>query len=312
MRVGVTGATGFCGGAVLRALAAGGHDIVTVGRRPAGAHPWRRWDAASDVPDLSGLDVVIHLAAAVGDPRPGTRAAAFEQVNVVGAKRLLSAAEHCRVVWVSSSSVYDTRLDRTMVAEDHPIDGGHLNQYGRTKAVGDALARDRGAVVLRPRAVYGPGDAHLLPRLRRAVRGRRLVLPGDDVSVSITHVDNLAAACVAAMAWDAGAYNVADLAPVRRDEALVGVLEAALGRSISVAHVPVWMAATAAKGMSATAAVIGRESLLTPYVVDTVGRDFVLDTTRATATGWSSADLMPSYLRLLRASVGERDTAARR
>ncbi|WP_308369264.1 MULTISPECIES: NAD-dependent epimerase/dehydratase family protein [unclassified Streptomyces] len=77
---------------------------------------------------------------------------------------------------MSSASVYDPRPGRALVTEDHPR-GGHLNAYGRTKAAGKALALAAGAVVLRPRAVYGPGDTQLLPRLLSRVRAGTLLLP---------------------------------------------------------------------------------------------------------------------------------------
>lgn len=300
MRVAVTGATGFCGGAVARLLVAEGHDVVALGRRPASVGEWRRWDAADDgpdgAPDLTGADAVVHLAAAVGDPRPGTDGREFERVNVGGAGRLLAAAAGRPVVWVSSSSVYDPRPDRSLVTEDHPTAGGHLNAYGRTKARGDRLALDAGAVVVRPRAVYGPADAHLLPRLVRAVRRGRVVLPGHDVLLSLTHVDNLATACVAALGWAPGPYNVADEAPVPRDATLVEVLGAVLARPITVGHLPVPVAGAAARGLDAVGRLTRREPLLTPYSVDTLAHDFCLDTTRARATGWRPADLWAGYV----------------
>lgn len=296
MRVAVTGASGFCGGAVARLLDDEGHDVVALGRRPAGTGEWRRWDAATDVPDLSDIDAVVHLAAAVGDPRPGTDAREFERVNVDGARRLLTAAGDRPVVWVSSSSVYDPRPDRSLVTEDHPTSGGHLNAYGRTKAHGDRLALGAGAVVVRPRAVYGPGDTHLLPRLLRAVRRGRIMLPGDDVELSLTHVANLATACVAGLAWAPGPYNVADEVPVRRDVALVEVLEAVLSRPVTVGHLPLPVASGAARGLDALARLTRREPLLTPYSVDTLAHPFCLDTTRARATGWQPADLMGDYV----------------
>ncbi|MEO9324120.1 NAD(P)-dependent oxidoreductase [Nocardioides sp. C4-1] len=282
MRVALTGASGFCGGAAARLLVDAGHDVVTLGRR-AGAD--RRWDAARDTPDLRGCDAVVHLAAAVGDG-PGD----YERVNVDGARRLLAAAAGRRVVWVSSSSVYDPRPSRALVTEDHPTTSGHLSAYGRTKARGDRLALDAGAVVLRPRAVYGPGDPHLLPRLRAAVRWGRVRLPGDDVRLSLVHVDNLASGCVAALGWDPGAYNLADDVPVARD----ALVAAATGAR--VAHVPVPVARGAARVLSTVAGVTGREPLLTPYAVDQLAHDFCLDTTRARATGWRPAALLPAYL----------------
>ncbi len=302
MRVAVTGASGFCGGAVARSLLAQGHDVVALGRRPVDLGEWRPWDAAHDTPDLTGAEAVVHLAAAVGDPRPGTDAREFERVNVDGARRLLATAGDRPVVWVSSSSVYDPRPDRSLVTEDHPTAGGHLNAYGRTKARGDRLALDAGAVVLRPRAVYGPGDTHLLPRLLRACRRGRILLPGPDVTLSLTHVDNLASACVAALGWEPGAYNVADEAPARRDATVAAVLSAALARPVTVGHLPLPVTHGAAGALDALARVTRREPLLTPYAVDTLAHPFCLDTTRARATGWQPRDLVGDYL--ARLSVG--------
>ncbi|WP_139982554.1 NAD-dependent epimerase/dehydratase family protein [Nocardioides litoris] len=285
MRVAVTGASGFCGGAAARLLTTQGHEVVTVGRAAGSDRPW---DAATGTPDLVGCDAVVHLAATVGDGG-GPQ---FERVNVDGARRLLAAAERAgaRVVWVSSSSVYDPRPDRTRVTEDHPTEAGHLNAYGRTKAAGDRLALAAGAAVLRPRAVYGPGDPHLLPRLRRAVRFGRVSLPGPDVRLSVTHVDNLASACVAALDWRPGAYNVADRDPAHRDH----LVAAATGARVR--HVPVGLALLAARGLDAAARATRREPLLTPYAVDTLAHEFCLDTSRIRATGWEPRDLLQPYL----------------
>ncbi|MFE9386370.1 NAD-dependent epimerase/dehydratase family protein [Streptomyces sp. NPDC007025] len=92
---------------------------------------------------------------------------------------------------------------------------GEVNAYGRTKAAGEDLALAAGAVVLRPRAVYGVGDPHLVPRLLGRVRRGLLLLPGRDVQLSLTAVENLADVCLAAAdgGWPPGAYHIAD--PVR-------------------------------------------------------------------------------------------------
>ncbi len=57
-----------------------------MGRRPGPVGRHLRWDAASgEVPDLGGADVVVHCAAAVGDPAAGSAAeAAMRAVNVTG------------------------------------------------------------------------------------------------------------------------------------------------------------------------------------------------------------------------------------
>lgn len=156
--IAVTGASGFCGSYVARAAAERGAEVVTVGRRPGppGRHVY--WDAArGGPPDLGGADAVVHCAAAVGDPAPGSPAeAAMRTVNVAGTARLLEAVQDRPLVWVSSAGVYAPGPDRARIREEHPV-GAQLNAYGRTKAEGEAAALAADAVVLRPRAVYGVG-----------------------------------------------------------------------------------------------------------------------------------------------------------
>jgi len=278
MRLAVTGASGFCGAVVARLAADAGMDVVCLGRRPGASGRHVPWDAARDTPDLAGADAVVHLAAAVGDPRLG-REAAFRAVNVGGTERLLAAAGGRPVVWVSSASVYRPGPYPAPVREDHPMDG-QRNAYGRTKAEGDRLALRAGAVVLRPRAVYGPGDRHLLPRLRRIVLGGRAWLPGPDVPLSLTAVENLADACLAAIgprAWPPGAYNIADAAPYRRDE----IVEAVLGAPVR--HVP--------------PALVRLSPTVSRYALDQLTDGMVLDTTRAAGQGWRPIRTLDDYLR---------------
>jgi nucleoside-diphosphate-sugar epimerase len=280
-RVAVTGASGFCGAAVARAAGAAGLDVVCLGRRPGPVGTHIAWDAAQEVPDLAGADAVIHLAAAVGDPGRGRRVeAAYRAVNVDGTARMLDAAGERTVVWVSSASVYRPGPYAVPVREDHPADR-QRSAYGRTKAAGERLAIRAGAVVLRPRAVYGPGDRHLLPRLRRVVRGGRAWLPGPDVPLSLTAVENLADACLAAVrGWPAGAYNVADDVPYRRDAVIAAVL------GVPVRHVPA----------RAVRALAGRVPSLTRYAVDQLTDGMVLDTERARAQGWTPRRRLDDHL----------------
>ncbi|WP_194444825.1 NAD-dependent epimerase/dehydratase family protein, partial [Streptomyces calidiresistens] len=291
-RVAVTGASGFCGGHVARAAADAGAEVLCLSRRPGPVGRHVPWDASRDRPDLAGADLVVHCAAEVGDAPAGSPAEArMVEVNVTGTERLLEAAGAASgtppvLVWMSSASVYDPRPDRSRVTEDHPVASGHLNAYGRTKAAGERLALDAGAVVLRPRAVYGEGDPHLWPRLRSRVRAGRLLLPGPDVPLSLTAVGNLADACLAAREWPAGAYNVADAEPYRRDAAIRYVL-AAHGVRARIHRVPLPVAGAAAR----LAEAVGRHRPdrapeLSRYAVDQLARPVVLEIGRALATGW--------------------------
>lgn len=274
MRIAITGASGFCGSAVARLAAGRGHEVFCFGRRPGPAGDHIFWDATEEVPDLSGVDSVIHLAAAVGDARGED---VYRAVNVGGAQRLLEAARALPVVWVSSASVYSPGPYPEPVREDHPT-GGQRSVYGRTKAAGEALALAAGAVVLRPRAVYGPGDPHLLPRLRRVVRGGRAWLPGPDVPLSLTAVGTLAEACLAASeyGWPAGAYNIADPVVYRRDDVVRAVLGAPVRR------VPV--------ALAKAAAAVGRSEVLTRYAVDQLTDGMVLDTAKAGRQGFRPSE----------------------
>ncbi|WIM98332.1 NAD(P)-dependent oxidoreductase [Actinoplanes oblitus] len=287
MRIAVTGASGFCGAAVARAAAAAGAHVLCLSRRPGPLGEHRPWDATRTLPDLTGADLVLHLAAAVGDPPPGRAAAAgFHQVNVDGTARLLEAAGNRPVVWVSSASVYTP--SPAPIREDHPRGG--LTAYGKTKAAGERLALAAGAVVLRPRAVYGPGDPHLLPRLRRAVRGGRVLMPGPDIRLSLTAVENLADACLAAPTWPSGAYNIADATPYSRDATIAAVCGA------PVRHVPIPLTRAAATLATAVARLTGREPTLSRYALEQLTAPVVLDISRAKSQGWHPARTFADYL----------------
>jgi nucleoside-diphosphate-sugar epimerase len=303
MRIAVTGASGFCGSAVARLAAATGADVVCLGRRPGPLGTHIPWDAIRDEPDLAGADAVIHLAAAVGDQDRGPAAEAkFRVINVDATARLLDAAGERPVVWVSSASVYRPGPYAEPVREDHPVDS-QRTAYGRTKAAGERLALTAGAVVLRPRAVYGDGDRHLLPRLRRIVRAGRAWLPGPDVPLSLTAVPNLAEACLAALGrtalgrtaggeedagtgWRPGAYNIADETGYRRDAVVAAVL------GVPVRHVPLNLI----RPLATLAPLLADRPALTPYAIDQLTDGLVLDISRAKAEGWRPRRTLTDYL----------------
>jgi nucleoside-diphosphate-sugar epimerase len=240
--VAVTGASGFVGGAVCRAAAAAGLRVLAYGRRPAvdPAHvagaPYRAWDiTAGPLDGAEPVDAVVHCAAAVID---WGRAAEVRLTNVAGTANVLASfPAPARFVHVSSASVYDPRRPTVRATEDQAPRGRsiarrYLNDYGRTKAAAEALvagavATGREAVVLRPRAVYGPGDPTLLPRLLAAAGRGTLRVPGDGRQLaSLTSVANLAAACLLAATGPvrAGVFNVTDAEPVVLVQALRALL----------------------------------------------------------------------------------------
>ena len=168
----VTGGTGYLGSSLVTKLLEEGEEVVILARNPPGAgapHPAVR-RVRGDVQDLeslrrgmAGCDRVFHAAAHVRmwDPDP----ARFESINVGGLSNVLRAAEEAgvsRVVYTSSFIALGP-TDGAIGDEDwEPPGRTFYNEYERTKAVADRLARDaarRGAplVILYPGVVYGPG-----------------------------------------------------------------------------------------------------------------------------------------------------------
>ncbi|MFZ9889658.1 MAG: NAD-dependent epimerase/dehydratase family protein, partial [Myxococcota bacterium] len=147
MRALVTGAGGFVGGALARALQARGDDVVTLQRSPVPALErdgirCLRGDIGQrdDVMRAAtGCDVVFHVAAKVGGA--GARRD-FERINVDGTQHVLDAcgAEGVRrLVFCSSPSVVDAPEGVEFVDENVPYAARYLADYPRTKAMAEQL-----------------------------------------------------------------------------------------------------------------------------------------------------------------------------
>ncbi|MDN5931508.1 MAG: NAD(P)-dependent oxidoreductase, partial [Pseudonocardia sp.] len=238
MRIAVTGAAGFVGSAVVSAARAGGWEVHPLVRRPAGVRPAdarrqhpadvreRVWDITTGpLPDPPAVDAVVHAAAAVtewGDPARAWAA------NLHGTRHVAATYPGVRLVHVSTSSVYDPYAPTVDAPESAGPAARHLTPYGASKAAAERLLAGRpDTVVLRPHAVYGPGDPTLLPRILGAVRGRTLVVAGDGRALhTLTAVGTLAEAALLACTGPPGTYNVGDARPVTLDDALTALLAA--------------------------------------------------------------------------------------
>ncbi|MFB3977684.1 NAD-dependent epimerase/dehydratase family protein [Microbacterium proteolyticum] len=211
MKVLATGASGFLGRAVVRALQQAGHDVRTLQRRPSGVAGAEDHLGSVTNPDataaaVEGVDAVVHMAAKVslaGDP------AEFHAVNVEGTRTLLDAATAAgvtRIVHVSSPSVAHAGHALQGVGAEPADPAGARGEYARTKAEAELIALGRAGdaaslVVIRPHLVWGPGDTQLIARvLDRARRGRLPLLNGGTALIDSTYVDNAASGIAAALA----------------------------------------------------------------------------------------------------------------
>jgi nucleoside-diphosphate-sugar epimerase len=202
-RILVTGAAGFIGRALCRALVERGHDVVGATRRPGESISGVALAALGDIgpatdwtPHLRGVEVVVHLAgtahrrldAAAFAAEPAAAAALARAAATAGARRFLLMSS----VKAMSES---TPPDRPFRAGDLPAPA---SAYGALKlAVEEALlaaARDTRIelVILRPPLVYGPGvKANFRALLRLAASGLPLPFAGIDNRRSLIFLDNL-------------------------------------------------------------------------------------------------------------------------
>jgi nucleoside-diphosphate-sugar epimerase len=265
VKVAVTGAAGFVGGAVVARLREHGHDVIPLTRR--------EWDITTGRFDCHA-DAVVHCAALADDWAPLGDAML---VNRIGTRNVVASFPGARVVHISTSSVYDAFTASIEVREDVPLPTRFLSAYSESKTAAEAEVPADG-VVLRPHAVYGPGDTTLLPRILAGIRGRRLVLPeGAEARHTLTHIDNLTAAVSLALTGSPGVYNIGD----DTDVLLSAVLREFLARrgrpDVAIIAIPYRAAYTAAAALER----LSRRPRLTRYAVSQLGLERTLDLTRA-------------------------------
>jgi len=212
----VTGANGFLGSEIVRALRERGDEVLAGARRAA---PQLEALGARVVPlDLNDrealrnafkdVECVFHVAAKTGVWGPR---AEYVASNVLGTQNVIAACEMRRVpklVFTSSPSVVFGGDDQICASNDLPYPTRYLCAYPETKAQAEQLvlaANGRWGLAtcaLRPHLIFGPGDPHLIPRLIDRARAGKLVRVGDGRNeVTLCAVSNAAHAHLLAAAF---------------------------------------------------------------------------------------------------------------
>ncbi|TMV52310.1 SDR family NAD(P)-dependent oxidoreductase [Paenibacillus mesophilus] len=298
MKALVTGGTGFLGRRLAMALHDDGWDVTAVGRRPAKGEELRRQGIRFVQADLrdresisaacAGQDAVFHcgaLSASWG------AYSAFYESNVRGTEHVIAGCrrhEVARLVHVSTPSVYFGGTNRINVRESDPLPARQASPYAETKrlaelAVLDACAQGLPAVIIRPRALFGPEDASIIPRLieANATRGIPLI-DGGTALIDLTYVDNAVQAmllCQAAPESVVGnIYNISNGEPMPFAEA-VDLLFGLLKLPVRYRPLPFAAAYAAAALMELSARLLpgDREPLLTRAMAGMLGRSQTLD-----------------------------------
>ena len=233
MKVAVTGASGFVGRALCKALAVAGHEVLGVDLRRDG---------------FPRAEAVVHLAAIA---HRAASAPELERVNVALARQVgvLAAAQGASLVFLSSVKVHG-EASTVAFSENSPM--APQDAYGASKARAEEALRGLPGLrlaVLRPPLVYGPGvKANFLALMKAISRGWPLPLASVRNARSLVYVGNLVDAILGCLGRDA-TFLVSDGAPVSTP-GLCGEIGRALGRPARLFPFPTaWLPAKVAASL---------------------------------------------------------------
>ena len=187
----ITGATGFIGQRLVSGLLEQGFSVrvmVRPDRKPDDRLPEGCEQLAVNLTDVDKLTGIVTDSSAViycaGSVR-GRRIDDFAVANILGVKAILEALER--------SNKAPPMLLLSSLAASRP----EISDYARSKFEGEQLLHDKPSLrwtILRPPAVYGPGDREMLPVLKMARRGFLAHVGPVDQRLSLLHVDDLVVA----------------------------------------------------------------------------------------------------------------------
>ncbi|MBA4537981.1 SDR family NAD(P)-dependent oxidoreductase [Bacillus aquiflavi] len=203
----VTGGTGFLGKRLARRLNDEGHAVTIIGRNEQIGKLLEKEGIYFYQADLADsgkienackkIDYVFHCGALSS---PWGKYDEFYQANVLGTINVINACKKenvKRLIHVSTPSLYFYFNDRLDVKENDPLPSKFVNYYAETKYLAEqeidrAFAKGLPVVTIRPRALFGPEDTTIIPRLIRANEKRFVpLINGGNILMDLTYVDNV-------------------------------------------------------------------------------------------------------------------------
>ena len=265
MRVMVTGATGFTGGHLARALKSRGYEVVALVRDLKKAEPLKRQGmelvegnlrSKDDVRRAAkGCDVVYHIAALYREARHADET--YRKVNVEGVANVIEACAELnvgRLVHCSTVGVHGN----VVVPADENAPFAPLDVYQESKVEGDKLvqqyiAKGGRATIFRPVGIHGPGDTRFLKLFRAINNGSFRMIGKGNVIYHMTYIDDLVDGIILCGEHPAALGQIYILCgPVYTTLAeLATAVATSLGRKLPRGHIPLWPVVMAAKACEA-------------------------------------------------------------
>ncbi len=297
MRIFITGASGFVGGAAATYFAKG-HEVLAMSRsdksdaviKTLGITPVRCSLGHVRAEDLKDVDVVIHSAAKVEEWGAW---ADYWAMNVGGTEQLLQVAKAAGVktfihIGTEASVFYGQSMRN--IDETLPLALRSPYPYSRTKAHAEkAVMTANGdgfrTNSVRPRMIWGPGDKTILPVVLEMIEtGRFLWVDGGKALTSTTHIDNLVHGIDLAIQNGKGgeAYFVTDDG-TRSLRAFFTALTQTAGVTPPDKHMPGWLASLLARIIEGVWRLFGLKSTppLTRFAADMMRREGTININKA-------------------------------
>jgi nucleoside-diphosphate-sugar epimerase len=295
MRALVTGGTGFTGGHLAGELRTRGWEVRALARPRSNVdallehgvevHRGELTSRRDVIAAANGADVIFHVAAAYREARHPDRY--YEDVNVGGTEHVLAAAEEhgARLVHCSTGGVHG-HIRSIPADEDAPLNPGDI--YQQTKLEGEmrvqeAIRRGLPASVVRPAAIYGPGDLRML-KLFRMVHNRTFRMFGGGMTrYHLVYISDLVEGMILCATRPEALGRTYLLAGPRHTalNELVMLVARAVGAPPPRGSLPLWPLVAAARGCEWVCRPLGIEPPLHVRRVDFFRKDRAFSIERA-------------------------------
>ncbi|WP_312473409.1 NAD(P)-dependent oxidoreductase [Neobacillus sp.] len=302
MKALVTGATGFLGQKLALRLVSMGYEVTGIGRNTAigetlkkhGVHfvPCSLEDKTKIAELCKEQHFVFHCGALSS---PWGKYRDFFHSNVIGTQNMIEGCKRAdvnRLIHVSTPSLYFNFDERLDVKEYDPLPKAFVNHYAKTKHLAElemdkAFQEGLPTITIRPRALFGPGDNAILPRLIKVCeKGFFPKVGTGSVQVDITYVENVVDALLLCMHSEEKTlgqkYNITNGVRINLYDVIEQVM-VMLGKSFKYKNISFERAFTIAKYLERFSLLFlaGKEPVLTRYSVSVLAKSQTLNIEKA-------------------------------